>query len=71
LEKNKLYNKKNDFECGYSYARLRCGRLFGKDSDIELMELAEVFARMTGENAELARGMAACYSEMARVAKSK
>jgi hypothetical protein len=71
LEKNRLYDTKNDFERGYCYARLRCGSLFGKGSDIELRELAEVFARMTGENSELARGMSACYSEMARVTKGR
>jgi hypothetical protein len=56
----------NDFERGYCYAQWRNETLAEKNSVKELLELAEVFAEVTGENAELAKGMAAYYAEMAR-----
>ncbi|MBP2656693.1 MAG: hypothetical protein H6Q73_4262, partial [Firmicutes bacterium] len=52
-----------DFDRGYYYAKQRNEAL---DNTLpELLELAEVFTEVKGENAELARGMAAYYAEQA------
>lgn len=59
-------NKVSDFERGYNYVRLRCWTLVDSSSAQELMELATVFGEATGENAELSRGMAAFYLDMAQ-----
>ena len=58
-----------DFDRGYYYAKQRNEAL---DNTLpELLELAEVFTEVKGENAELARGMAAYYAEQARMARKK
>jgi len=57
----------NDFERGYYYAKQRNEEM---DNTLrELLELAEVFTEVRGENAELARGMAAYYAEQARLVR--
>jgi len=61
----------SDFERGYNYVRLRCWSLVDSSSVQELMELAIVFAEVKGENAELSRGMAACYRDMAQQGRLK
>jgi len=55
-----------DFEEGYYYAKQRNEEVAEKNTLPELLELAEVFTEFKGENAELARGMAAYYTELAR-----
>lgn len=54
-----------DFERGYNYAKRQCGRLADSISNAELRELATVLAETTGDNAELAKGIAAYFSELA------
>jgi hypothetical protein len=54
-----------DFVRGYNYAKRQCGRLADIISAAELRELAIVLAETTGKNAELARGIAAYFVELA------
>jgi hypothetical protein len=56
----------SDFERGYEYARRRYAELAATNSAGDILELAAVLSRATGENAELARGMAAYYEEVGR-----
>jgi hypothetical protein len=55
----------SDFERGYNYAKRQFGRLVDSISNAELRELAIVLAKTTGDNAELARGIAAYFVELA------
>ncbi|MBP2656315.1 MAG: hypothetical protein H6Q73_3884 [Firmicutes bacterium] len=66
LDKERAEKAMTDFEEGYYYAKQRNEELVEKSTLSELLELAEVFNEVVGENAELARGMAAYYIEMAR-----
>jgi len=66
---NDALNIMTDFERGYYYAKQRNEEL--SNTLPELLELAEVFTEVKGDNAELARGMAAYYAEQARMARKK
>ena len=57
----------SDFTQGYNYARQLYDQLINKHNASELLELAKIFSEFSGGNAELARGMAACCEEAARL----
>jgi hypothetical protein len=54
-----------DFARGYEYARKVYGRLMASANAQEILEMAEALSSMRGDNAELARGMAAYCRELA------
>ena len=59
----------SDFARGYEYARRRYGELATCFRRAVLLDLAAALARTDGDNAELARGMAAGLAELARAKK--
>lgn len=56
----------SDFARGYDYARQRYAELAAGFGARTLLELAATLHKATGSNAELARGIAAGFAELAR-----
>ncbi len=61
----------SDYARGYDYARRRYGELMAGFDRAMLLDLAAALARTDGDNAELARGMAAGLAELAQAKKNE